>query len=281
MNMATGIRDKVAILGMGCSKFGERWDMGGEDLLVEAFQECIEDAGIEKNEIQAAWLGTCFPEISVGQSALPLSMSLRLPNIPVTRVENFCASGTESFRGAVYAVASGAYDICLAAGVEKLKDTGYGGLPEFTHWAVIGTKHRIIGANQTAPGMFAMLATRYFSRYGLTADQRARNYVGAYVKMFIRYDFSKTMYMTNRINLFSQYNDKPQNIDLDWEMAFIIKLGPFFNINLYTHMIYDDDIKLPVYDSDGEPVLGPNGKQKTSPGLQFKQYLNIGFRYKF
>jgi acetyl-CoA C-acetyltransferase len=93
--MATGIRDKVAILGMGCSKFGERWDMGADDLLVEAYEECIKDAGIEKKQIQAAWLGTCFPEISVGQSALPLSISLRLPNIPVTRVENFCASGTE------------------------------------------------------------------------------------------------------------------------------------------------------------------------------------------
>ncbi len=119
------------------------------------------------------------------------------------------------------------------------------------------------------------------TRFGLTASQRARNDIGAYIKTYVRYDFSKTMYMTHRINLFSQYNRNPQNIDVDWEMAFIIKLGPFFNINLYTHMIYDDNIKLPVYDSEGKPVLGPDGKQKRSPGLQFKQYLNIGFRYKF
>jgi hypothetical protein len=119
------------------------------------------------------------------------------------------------------------------------------------------------------------------TRFGLTADQRVRNDIGAYIKTFIRYDFTKTMYMTHRINLFSQYNRNPQNIDVDWEMAFIIKLGPFFNINLYMHMIYDDDVKLPVYDSEGKPVLGPDGKQKRSPGLQFKQYLNIGFRYKF
>ena len=108
--MATGIRDKVAILGMGCTRFGERWDCSAEDLMVEAFQECIQDAGIEKKEIQAAWFGTCFPQIHVGGSAIPMSIALRLPNIPVTRVENFCASGTEAFRGAVYAVASGAYD---------------------------------------------------------------------------------------------------------------------------------------------------------------------------
>jgi len=119
------------------------------------------------------------------------------------------------------------------------------------------------------------------TRFGLKADQRMRNDIGAYVKTYIRYDFSKTMYMTHRINLFSQYNRNPQNIDLDWEMSFIIKLGPFFNINIYTHMIYDDDVKLPVYDNEGNPVLGPDGKQKRSPGLQFKQYLNIGFRYKF
>jgi acetyl-CoA C-acetyltransferase len=106
--MPTGIRDKVAIIGMGCSKFGERWESNGEDLMVEAFVECIADAGIDKNEIQAAWLGTNTPQFGVGASALPLNMTLRLPNIPVSRNENMCASGTEAFRGATYAVASGA-----------------------------------------------------------------------------------------------------------------------------------------------------------------------------
>jgi Acetyl-CoA acetyltransferase len=98
--MPTGIRDKVAIIGMGCTRFGERWDVGAEDLMVEAFEEALADAGIDRKEIQAAWLGTCFEEISVGKSALPLSITLRLPRIPVTRVENFCATGTEAFRGA-------------------------------------------------------------------------------------------------------------------------------------------------------------------------------------
>ena len=128
--MASGIRDKVAILGMGCSRFGERWNMGAEELLVESFQECLADAGIEKDRIEAAWLGHCIEEIGMGKSATPLGVALRLPHIAVTRTENYCATGTEAFRGAVYAVASGAYDICLAIGVEKLKDTGYGGTPE-------------------------------------------------------------------------------------------------------------------------------------------------------
>jgi acetyl-CoA C-acetyltransferase len=84
-------------------------------------------------------------------------------------VENFCATGTEALRGAVYGVASGAYDICLALGSEKLKDTGYGGLPDFVN--IMGVKNRLIAPNLTPPGAFAMLATRYFSRYGLKPEE--------------------------------------------------------------------------------------------------------------
>jgi acetyl-CoA C-acetyltransferase len=165
--MATGIRDKVAILGMGCSKFGERWESNGEDLMVEAFMECIADAGIDKNKIQAAWLGTNAPQFGVGTSALPLNMALRLPNIAVTRNENMCASGTEAFRGATYAVAAGAYDICLALGVEKLKDVGYGGLP-----APAGniTLNDLTAPNGSAPGNFAQLASAYRAKYNISRD---------------------------------------------------------------------------------------------------------------
>lgn len=167
--MAEGIKDKVAIIGMGCTRFGERWDAGGEDLMVDAYTEAIADAGIEKKDIEAAWFGSCFDEVNVGKSATPLSLTLKLPFIPVTRVENFCATGSEALRGAVYAVASGAYDVALALGVEKLKDTGYGGLPEFS--TNLGTKNRMMFPNVTAPGAFAMMATRYFSKYGLGPDE--------------------------------------------------------------------------------------------------------------
>ncbi len=160
--MATGIRDKVAIIGMGCTKFGERWDAAAEDLMVEAFQEALADAGIEKKEIQAAWLGTHIDEVNVGKGGIPLATTLKLPFIPVTRTENYCATGTEAFRGACYAVAAGVYDICLALGVEKLKDTGYGGLPAT---AAFGQMQALIGPNATAPGLFAQLATTYFAKY--------------------------------------------------------------------------------------------------------------------
>jgi acetyl-CoA C-acetyltransferase len=100
--------------------------------------------------------------VNVGKSGVPLSTTLKLPFIPVTRTENYCATGTEAFRGACYAVAAGVYDICLALGMEKLKDTGYGGLPAGD---AFGQMQALVGPNATAPGLFAQLATSYFSKY--------------------------------------------------------------------------------------------------------------------
>ncbi len=166
--MATGIKDKVAIIGMGCTKFGERWESNSEELLVEAFVECLADAGIDKKEINAAYFGSHFDEVNVGKAAIPLSNALKLPYIPVTRVENYCATATEAFRNACYSVAAGVYDIVLAIGVEKLKDTGYGGLPGGSAMGVYAAQ---TGANATAPGGFALLATAYAKKYGIPMDK--------------------------------------------------------------------------------------------------------------
>src|SRR5688500_6750159 len=127
--MASGIKDKVAVLGVGCSKFGERWDASPEDPMVDAYNEARMDAGIEPAQRDAAWYSTHMDDIGIGRGGTPMAIALRLPNIGVTRVENFCAGGSEAVRAAVYAVAAGACDIALALGLEKLKDTGYGGLP--------------------------------------------------------------------------------------------------------------------------------------------------------
>lgn len=167
--MATGIKNKVAVIGMGCTQFGERWESSAEDLMVEAFVECLADAGIEKKEIQAAYLGTHFEEINVGKAAVPLANALKLPYIPVTRLDNYCATGTEAFRAACYAVASGAYDIVLALGVEKLKDTGYGGLPG--NGIAAGVWQSLTGTNSTTPGLFALLATAYSAKYGVSMEK--------------------------------------------------------------------------------------------------------------
>lgn len=155
--MAAGIKDKVAILGMGCTKFGERWDASPEDLMVEAFNEAMQDAGIGLDRLDAAWFSTHMDDVGTGRGGTPMSIALRLPNIGVTRVENFCAGGSEAFRAATYAVAAGACDIALAVGVEKLKDTGYGGLP----LPSIGTLIPQWYPTVSAPANFAQLASAY------------------------------------------------------------------------------------------------------------------------
>lgn len=159
--MAKGIKDKVAILGMGCSRFGERWDASPEDLMIEAYTEAMEDAGIAPEQLDAAWFSTHMEDVGTGRGGTPMSIALRLPDIGVTRVENFCAGGSEAIRAAVYAVASGACDIALALGVEKLKDTGYGGLPV----ATVGTFIPQWYPAAVAPANFAQLATAYRAKH--------------------------------------------------------------------------------------------------------------------
>lgn len=166
--MASGIKDKVAILGMGCAKFGERWDADGPTLMVEAFEEAITDAGIDPSQLEAGWFGHAGN--AVGPGAIPLALALRLHNIPMTRVENACATGTEALRGAAYAVASGACDIAFALGMEKLKDAGYSGLPAASR----GPFYDATNANLTAPGAFAQLASGYAARHQVAADDLKR-----------------------------------------------------------------------------------------------------------
>jgi acetyl-CoA C-acetyltransferase len=166
--VSRGIRDKVAIIGMGCTRFGEHWESGAEALMTEAYLEALNDAGISPNQIDGAWLATAMPEVHVGKTAIPLASALRLPHIPVTRVENLCAAGTESFRGAVNAVAAGTCDIALALGVEKLKDVGYGGLP--TWGSNLGSLNWLYQPRVTAVGAFAQLATGYQARWDLSLN---------------------------------------------------------------------------------------------------------------
>ena len=145
--MPGSIKDRVAVIGMGCSKFGERWDASADDLIVEAAYEAFEDAGIEPKDIQAAWLGT-----STDNSGMVLSEPLRLQYIPITRIENMCATASDAFRNASYAVAAGIYDMVLALGVDKYKDGGMSGL---TDGAIRGPDHGMLAgaAGPPPPGL--------------------------------------------------------------------------------------------------------------------------------
>ena len=172
--MRESIKDKVAIVGMGCTRFGERWDADIRDLIVEATTEALEDAGIELKDVQAIWQGTLagsqILEGGGGCTGLLTSTTLQTQYIPVTRVENACASGQEALRGATYGIASKAYDVVMALGVEKLKDSGFGGLGI----GMPGRFEPVYGAFGTAPGRYAMAATAYFSKYGLSPEEGKR-----------------------------------------------------------------------------------------------------------
>src|SRR6476620_3320514 len=156
-----GIRDQVAIVGMGCTNFGEHWDRSTDDMLIDASSDALASAGVTLDDVDAFWLGT----MGSGLSGLTLSRPLKIDHKPVTHVENFCATGSEAFRNAFYAVASGAYDLAMAIGVEKLKDTGYSGL----------TGIRPVGDGTdpqlSSPAAFSFLAPAYAHKYGVSMEE--------------------------------------------------------------------------------------------------------------
>src|SRR5437764_7559628 len=158
---SNGIRDKVAIVGMGCTPLGEHWDKSVDDLLVDAVKEASTTSGIPLADVDAFWLGT----MASGLSGLTLSRPLQIDYKPVTRVENYCATGSESFRNACYAVASGAYDVLWAVAGEKLKGSGYSGL------VVPPASNTGTASEPSAPAMFSLLAPAYCKKYGISEDE--------------------------------------------------------------------------------------------------------------
>lgn len=156
-----GICDRVAIVGVSCTAFGERWESSTEDLLLESTGAAAASAGVRRADIDAFWLGTK----DSGSAGLALSRPMRIAGRPVTRVENLCATGSDALRNACYAVASGAFDIAMAVGVEKLKDSGFSGLVNSPPPSDGGD-----GKDSTAPANFSLLAPAYSAKYGVPED---------------------------------------------------------------------------------------------------------------
>jgi acetyl-CoA C-acetyltransferase len=161
------IKDKVAIIGMGCTPFGELWDKSAEDLIIAAAGEAFADAGVAPKDIQAAWAGTMFD-----YTGLTIAKPLKLQYIPVTRVENACGTGIEAIRAAAFAVAAKVYDLVLVVTYEKMKDLGYAGLPDGAER--LPRRHPVFDVGYTAAGSYALAATRYFQRYGLSSAEGKR-----------------------------------------------------------------------------------------------------------
>ncbi|STZ62145.1 acetyl-CoA acetyltransferase [Mycolicibacterium tokaiense] len=159
--MSGSLRDRIAIVGMGCTKFGENWDSSADDMMIDAVHRALSSVeGLAKSDVEAFWFST----LSTGHSGLPLAKALKV-EAPVTRVENFCASGSEAFRNAAFAVAAGVYDVAMAVGVEKLKDSGFSGL------TLAEAPSDNTAAEISNPAAYAMLPAAYSEHYGVDSDK--------------------------------------------------------------------------------------------------------------
>ena len=155
----SGIKDKVSIIGMGCTKFGERFDASREDLILEAIQEALTDAGLELKDIDAFWFGSNYES-----KGTTLSSILKTDFKPVTRIENNCCTGSDTLRNAAYAVAAGAYKTVMAIGMDKLKDNGFSGNPFFNLYRD-NTEPSFGG-----PASFSLLVPAYAEKYGVSFE---------------------------------------------------------------------------------------------------------------
>ncbi len=192
------LKDKVAIVGMGCTPFGEFWDKDIVDLIVEAADEAFADAGVTAKDMQAAWVGYTVSDTAM--TGIILSSALQLQFIPVTRVENACGTGAETIRGAALGLASNTYDLVLALGVEKMKDAGFGGIGQ----AWPGKWHPVYGAAPEvggAVGRYALAATKYFSTYGLSPEEGKKLLAKISVKSHYNGSRNPKAMLRNRITI--------------------------------------------------------------------------------
>jgi len=166
----------VAVIGVGCTTFGEKWDTSFRDLFVEAGALALEDAGVSGEQIGAMYVGNMSAGRFIEQEHIGALIAdyagLASTHIPSTRVEAACASGGLSFRQAFISVASGLEDIVVAAGVEKMTDVASGASVDALAGAADREWEGFVGA--TFPGLYAMIAHEYMSRYPLTREQLAQ-----------------------------------------------------------------------------------------------------------
>ncbi len=156
--------EEVYVLGIGMTPFGKHPDKTAADLGAEAVNLALADAGVSRQDIEAAWVGHVFQGMAMGQRAL---YAAGLSGIPIDNVENACSSGSTAIWDAAMALRAGAYDIVLALGVEHLTSLFRGAFapdPSDVE-AQIGL---------TMPGIYAMRAQRYMVQYGVTPEQIAQ-----------------------------------------------------------------------------------------------------------
>ena len=119
------------------------------------------------------------------------------------------------------------------------------------------------------------------TNHGIDADKKARQEMGGQLLIKNKISVWDGLNISNSLRLFSNYFDNPQNIDVDWEMSLDKRINWYFSVSLNLHLIYDDNIRFPVMDDNGDPVLLPDGSKKKVPKMQFKEFVGLTFAFKF
>ncbi|MEM5812528.1 MAG: thiolase domain-containing protein [Candidatus Aenigmatarchaeota archaeon] len=171
--MFNNLRPKrdVAIIGIGCTKFGELWDKGLRELVVEAGVKAVEDAGISGKELQLIIGGNMSGGLFVGQEHTGALFAdyLGLNHVPAIRTEAACASSSVGLRMGYLAVASGLYDYVAVGGAEKMTDVYGQHATTALASAMDQETEAYFGA--TFPGVYALMARRHMYEYGTTREQ--------------------------------------------------------------------------------------------------------------
>ena len=161
---------EVSVIGAGMVRFGKFRDKTLAEIAWPAVKQAIDEAGVAKADIEAAYCGTALGGMMSGQRILK---AIGLTGLPIVNVENACSSSSSAFREAWIAVASGLYDVALAIGVEKLTKFGGGTLP-------LETEDFEVAHGMVMPALYGMRAKRYMHDHGLTAEQLAKVAVKAH-----------------------------------------------------------------------------------------------------
>ena len=194
---------EVAVIGVGMNRFGKYPEKGIKQLVEESVTKTLEDAGVKKSQIEAAFVGNAAAGLMTGQEMIrgqTVLSALGIDAIPIYNVENACASSSSAFNMAWMSVASGVHDVALVVGFEKLYDKD-----KMKSYMALATavdvekmiehlkeaekrlppKEKILqeGAGQNRSifmDLYAFFIRQYMEKYGLTQEHFAKLSVKAH-----------------------------------------------------------------------------------------------------
>lgn len=196
---------KIAVAGVGLTKFGEMWDKSLLDLAFEASKEAIKDAKMNKNKIDAVFVSNMLIGKIAGQDHLGavIASSLDL-NCASFKVEGACASGGLAIHLAIQSLLAGTYKNALVVGAEKMTDASTSQIT----WALMGaSSSQERKAGLTFPALYALLAQAHMQKYGTTREQLAqvavKNHSHATLNPKAHYPFEITLEQVLKSNSIS------------------------------------------------------------------------------